>query len=372
MIWNWQKPEWPTFNFDKDALASYEAAFLQNAGYLQGVLTHMSTEEKSGLTIDTMCEEAFKTSEIEGEHLNRESLQSSIRRNFGLNAEKNKVRPAEQGIADMMTDLYNGFAQPLTDQTLFAWHNMLMQGNTHIKDVGRYRTHKDPMQVVSGALHKLNVHFEAPPSETVPHEMKRFIQWFNDTAPGGKTPVPALARAGIAHLYFVCIHPFEDGNGRVGRSLIIKSLCQNLSQPTLLALSYTIQKRRKFYYEALEKNNKGNEITTWLIYFAKTVIDAQVYTQQLIHYIIEKGKFYSQVKEHLNERQEKVLARMFKEGPDSFPYGINAEKYISITGTSRATATRDLQDLVDKGVFTRTGERKATRYQINMPSKQIN
>jgi len=370
MIWNWQKPDWPNFTFDQQALVEWEAMFLRNSGYLSGTLAHIADEDKTLLTIDAMSEEALKTSEIEGEQLNRDSLQSSIRRNLGLAADSRKVKPAEQGIADMMTDLYRHFARPLTHKTLFNWHKLLMQGNHQVKDIGKYRTHTDPMQVVSGAMHKPKVHFEAPPSQTIPAEMERFLAWFNNTAPNGKNPLPALTRGGIAHLYFVCIHPFEDGNGRIGRTLIVKSLLQNLDQPLLIALSYTIQKHRKQYYEALEKNNKDNAITPWLLYFAKTVIEAQAYTQHLASFIVEKGKLYNRIKGQLNERQEKALARMFEEGPDSFPFGLNAEKYIGITGASRATATRDLQDMVDKGVFTRHGELKATRYHLNISSKQ--
>jgi Fic family protein len=366
MIWNWQKPEWPHFKFEQELLAAWESKFLIASGYLTGSMAHIPDEDKAALTIETMSEEALKTSEIEGEYLNRDSLQSSIRKNLGLTSENRKVKPAEQGIADMMTELYQNFSSSLTHQTLFDWHNMLMQGNKNVGSIGCYRTHIDPMQVVSRALHKPKVHFEAPPSDKVGYEMNQFIEWFNDTVPDGKSPLPALTRAGIAHLYFVCIHPFEDGNGRIGRALIVKALSQNLEQPVLTALSYTIQKSRKLYYEALEENNKSLAITPWLIYFAKTVIDAQSYTQHLINFLIEKGKLYDRIKGKLNKRQEKVLARMFRDGPDSFPLGLSAEKYISITSTSRATATRDLQDMVDKDVFIRTGELKSTRYYLNI------
>ncbi len=370
MIWNWQRPEWPDFIFDQQMLAAWEAQFRHSAGYLAGTLTHIPDEEKTALTISAMSEEALKTSEIEGEHLNRSSLQSSIRQNFGLTADSRKIKPAEQGIADMMTDLYQNFSRPLTHAILFDWHTMLMSENGHLKDIGRYRTHTDPMQVVSGASGKPKVHFEAPPSTVVLQEMERFITWFNDTLPNGKKPLPPLTRAGIAHLYFVCIHPFEDGNGRIGRALIIKALSQILDQPLLIALSHTIQKNSSYYYEALEKNNKNSNITSWLLYFAKTVINAQTYTQQLINFIIEKTMLYNRLKGKLNERQEKALARMFKDGPDSFLSGLNAEKYLSITGASRATATRDLQDMVEKNVFIRSGALKATRYQLNIPSRQ--
>jgi Fic family protein len=197
-------------------------------------------------------------------------------------------------------------------------------------------------------------------------EMDRFIAWFNDTAPNGKTPLPALTRAGIAHLYFVCIHPFEDGNGRIGRAIAEKSLAENLGQPTLIALAYTIERRRRLYYEALERNNKELEITDWLKYFASTVLDAQENTIRRVDFYVAKAKFYERFRGRLNDRQQRVVARIFEEGIEGFKGGLSAENYISITKTSRATATRDLQELVALGAFTKTGELRHTRYSVNL------
>jgi len=188
----------------------------------------------------------------------------------------------------------------------------------------------------------------------------------DDTAPTGKNPLPALLRAGIAHLYFVSIHPFEDGNGRIGRAIAEKALAQCLGQPTLIALAYTIERNKKTYYTALEQANKRNEITPWLIYFADRVLTAQHYTVTWIEFLISKAKLYDRLRGQLNPRQEKVLARLFREGPEGFIGGFSAEKYIGITGAPRATATRDLQDLVGKGALLRRGERKHTRYQLNL------
>jgi Fic family protein len=265
-----------------------------------------------------------------------------------------------------MVDLYRGFATPLTDKTMFDWHTMLLSGDRSIKVIGGYRTHAEPMQVVSGPILKRTVHFEAPPSSRVPNEMKRFITWFNDTAPGGKRPLSALARAGIAHLYFVCIHPFEDGNGRIGRALAEKSLAQYLGQPSLIALAYTIERKRKDYYAALERHNKENAIAGWLEYFSDTVLEAQNNTIKRVDFYLAKAKFYDRLRGQLNERQGKVIARMLGEGVDGFKGGLSAENYISISKTSRATATRDLQDLVEKGALTRTGELRHTRYHLKL------
>ena len=179
-----------------------------------------------------------------------------------------------------------------------------------------------------------------------------------------------MTRAGIAHFYFVCIHPFEDGNGRIGRALAEKSLAQNLSQPSLIALAYTIERGRRAYYAALERNNEETELTDWLSYFAETVLEAQRNTIRRVDFYVAKARFYERLRGQLNERQEKVIARMFREGIDGFEGGLSAENYIGIAKTSRATATRDLQDLVAKGALTRTGELRHTRYHlcISLPS----
>ncbi len=366
MIWNWQREDWPQFSYDKASLEEAEGAFLRQSGVLQGSYKHIGDEDKAILTVDLMSDEAYKTSEIEGEILDRASLHSSIRRHFGLESDKGKIPPAERGIADMMIDLYRHFSAPLTHEILFAWHKMIMSGRADLKDIGRYRTHPEPMQVVSGAIYKPKVHFEAPPSKVMTREMTRFISWFNKTAPGGSMPLPALTRASIAHIYFVCIHPFEDGNGRIARGLAEKALAQSLGQPSLIALSHTVQQRKKSYYDALERNNKDNQIDDWLAYFAETILTAQNYTQQSVEFLIEKTKLYDKVRGALNARQEKVLARIFREGIEGFKGGLSAENYITITGAPRATATRDLHDLVEKGVLIRTGERKSTRYWLNI------
>jgi len=243
---------------------------------------------------------------------------------------------------------------------------MLTSGRRDLEDNGRYRTHDEVMQVVSGRAHDPTIHFEAPPSKQMKAEMTRFIDWFNATAPNGAEPLSPLARAGVAHLYFVSIHPFEDGNGRLGRALSEKALSQGLGQPTLLALSQTIQAGRKVYYRMLEQGNKDLDITAWLLYFAETVLEAQNTALLLIDFLIAKTHLFDRLRGQLNDRQNKVLVRMFREGPDGFRGGMNAEKYISITGTSRATATRDLADLVNKKALTRTGERKHTRYWLKI------
>ena len=367
MAWNWEQPGWPTFEYDSKVLEPLEKQFLVQSGEFIGARRHIGPDEQQALKIEIISDEAVKTSAIEGEILNRDSVQSSLRQQLGLGTEAPGVTPAERGISKMMVDLYQNFATPLSDQTMFGWHALLFSGDRSIRVVGGYRTHSDPMQVVSGPLQKRMVHFEAPPSDRMPDEMKRFIEWFNHTAPGGKAALQPLARAALAHLYFVCIHPFEDGNGRIGRALAEKALAQNLGRPSLIALAYTIERRRKDYYAALERDNKDLEVTGWMTYFANTIIEAQTNTIRRVDFYVAKARFYQSCSDQLNERQAKVVARMFREGIDGFKGGLSAENYVSIGRTSRATATRDLRDLVEKGALTRTGELRHTRYFLNLP-----
>jgi Fic family protein len=227
------------------------------------------------------------------------------------------------------------------------------------------------MQIVSGPLHAPKVHFEAPPSSDVPREMSRFIDWFNRTAPDGTRPLAPLTRAGIAHLHFVCIHPFEDGNGRIARAIAEKALAQSLGRPTLTALAVTILARRKAYYDALERASTTTELTEWLCWFAATVIEAQRRTMALVEFLIDKTRLLDRLRGQLNARQHKALIRILAEGQDGFKGGLSAGNYVAITGTSTATATRDLADMVAKGALIRAGERRHARYQANIPLRPV-
>jgi Fic family protein len=371
MTWNWQKSDSPNFRWDRARLEAAERQFLVSGGVLVGTVRHLGKEERDQLTIEAISTEAVTTTEIEGEILDRASVQSSLRKQLGLAADERRVRPAERGIAEMMVDLYRSFAEPLSEEMLLRWHRMAMSGSRDLRDVGRYRTGAEPMQVVSGPIDVPRVHFEAPPSARVPSEMERFIAWFCRTAPGCEEPLPALTRAGLAHLYFESIHPFEDGNGRIGRAIAEKALAQSLGQPTLTALAATILARRKSYYEALEAANKENEITHWLMWFAGVAIEAQRRTIAMVEFLIDKTKLLDRLNGQLNQRQEKALLRMFREGPEGFRGGLSAGKYSSITGASPATTTRDLADLVAKGALVREGERRYARYHLSVPLRPV-
>jgi Fic family protein len=366
MTWNWQNPNWPIFKWDRSRLSATEEQFLLGAGVVIGAVKHLGEDEHNQLFVEVMSGEALTTSEIEGEILNRASVQSSIQRQLGLAADKRRITPAEQGIAEMMVDLYSSFSQPVSSEVLFTWHRMLTSGRKDLNDIGRFRTSREPMQIVSGPIGDPRVRFEAPPSKQVPAEMKRFIAWFNRTAPQGAEPLPAITRAGIAHLYFESIHPFEDGNGRIGRAIAEKAIAQSFGQPLLVALATTILAHQKGYYEALEKANRQMNVTTWLTWFADIALEAQRRTIAQVEFLIAKTKLLDRLRGHINERQQKALLRMFREGPEGFKGGLSAGNYSTITGASPATTTRDLADLTEKGALIRTGERKHARYALSL------
>jgi Fic family protein len=381
MTWNWQLPDWPNFSWDEARLRQAEARFLVGTGMFVGMVKHLPQSDREELTVESISSEAVTSSEIEGEILDRASVQSSIRRQLGLAADHRRIRPAEEGVAEMMVDMYRSFAEPLSDEMLFSWHGMLFKERGRLGDVGSYRTGADAMEIVSGPIHEPRVHFEAPPSARVPKEMARFIAWFNHTsvnrtsvnrtAPRRGDPLPALTRAGIAHLYFESIHPFEDGNGRIGRGIAEKALAQCFGHPTLTALAATILARRKTYYAALEAANKSNEVTAWLSWFAGIAIEAQRRTTAQVEFLIEKTRLVDGLRGQLNGRQEKAVLRMLREGPEGFKGGLSAGNYASITGASAATATRDLAGLVEKGALFRTGERRHARYHIAIAATKV-
>lgn len=367
MTWNWQQPDWPNFTWDRSRIFAAEQQFLLGAGVAIGTVKHLGEDEHNQLLVEVMSGEAVTTSAIEGEVLNRASVQSSIQRQLGLaSPDKRRVMPAEQGIAEMMVDLYRSFSQPLSREILFAWHRMVTSGRKDLADIGRYRASREPMQVISGPIGAPTVHFEAPPSKQVPAEMKRFVSWFNRTAPGSREPLPAITRAGTAHLFFESIHPFEDGNGRIGRAIAEKAMTQSFGQPVLVSLATTILAHQKSYYQALERANRQHDVTEWLVWFADIALEAQRRSLAMVEFIIAKTKLLDRLRGQLNERQEKALLRMFREGSDGFKGGLSAGNYGTITGASPATTTRDLADLVNKDALVRTGERKHARYTLNL------
>jgi Fic family protein len=229
-------------------------------------------------------------------------------------------------------------------------------------------TGTEPMQVVSGTLGKEIVHFEAPPSEQVPEEMNRFVAWFNATNTEGEKAIrKPILRAALVLLYFESIHPFEDGNGRIGRALAEKALQQGVDQPILISLSQVIEDKRQLYYDQLKKAQRSLQVDLWLLYFADVVMKAQEKVEEQIEFSFKKAKLFDAFSKELNERELKALTRMLDEGPGGFEGGMNANKNMSITGASKATATRDLQHLRNLGILLPEGGGRSVRYHVNFP-----
>ncbi len=367
MLYNWQQKDWPEFKYDLTGVEDVLFALAEKVGQASGLLKGLPESTQTETVIDLMVSEAIKTSEIEGEYLNRRDVVSSIRNNLGLNQHMEQVRDRKaEGAAELMIDVRECYAEALSKEKLFSWHRMIMKGSRGIK-AGDWRSHEAPMQVVSGLIGKEKVHYEAPPSNRVPEEMKHFVTWFNDTGPNGKNEIKKpVVRSAIAHLYFETIHPFEDGNGRIGRALSEKALSRGVGRPILLSLSRTIAANRNLYYDALQAGQRSNEITPWITYFVNMVFDAQIQAESQIDFTLKKTKFFDRFRDQLNARQHRVARRMLEEGPKGFEGGMSTKKYITLTHTSKATATRDLQDLVKKGAFISFGGGRSTRYEVNL------
>jgi Fic family protein len=368
MIYNWQYPNWPDFIYEQGILTQKQLDFLIKSGQGAGMLEGLSSTDQLELMLETVVAEAMKTSAIEGELLSRIDVMSSIKKNLGIH----ETQPIfvkdhrAKGVAKMMVAVRATFEDELTEGALFEWHRMLMEGYRYI-NAGAWRSDESPMQVVSGAIGKETVHFEAPPSGQVAKEMEAFVDWFNQTAPGQPSEIlNPLLRAGIAHLYFESIHPFEDGNGRIGRALVEKVIHQGLGYLALISISSAIEKQKNRYYQSLSKGQKSLEISDWLNYFGETIVIAQVDSVRLIEFTLKKTRFFDQWKGVLNERQERVIARMLEEGPSGFEGGMSAKKYMVISKASKATATRDLQILTELGVFLTRGGGRSVSYELKL------
>ena len=237
MRYNWQQKDWPNFQYQTDDIEDLLYDFAQRTGRISGVLEGLSETEQTEAMVNLMVSEAIKTSEIEGEYLSRNDVMSSIKRNLGIQPDVPLTKDKRvEGVAELMLAVRKSFNENLDEKELLGWHSMLMKGNTLIR-VGQWRAHEEPMQIVSGAMGREVVHFQAPPSIQIPSEMERFIQWFNEAQDIIKKPI---IRAAIAHLYFESIHPFEDGNGRIGRAIAEKALSQSINRPVLFSLSKSI------------------------------------------------------------------------------------------------------------------------------------
>jgi Fic family protein len=367
MIYNWQYSEWPRFRYDLSRLALPLQRFERNLGRLEGLEKGLSKGEHDNTLVEMMVTEAIMTAAIEGENLHLPDVVSSVRKQLDLQASSAPIKDLRaKGIASVLAGMRSTYAESLTEAQLFSWHRAILGHAPKIRS-GQWRKHKEPMQIVSGAVGREIVHFEAPPSKGVAKEMKQFIAWFNDTAPGAVMQIAhAPVRAAVAHLYFESIHPFEDGNGRIGRVLAEKALVQTIGAPLLMSVSASIEKNKDAYYLALKTAQRGLKIDAWLDYFIEVIINAQESAQQTIVFTLKKARFYDQFRDQLNPRQLKAIERMFMSGPAGFEGGMTATKYMRITNSSKATATRDLHELQRLGALIPKGKGRGTRYELSL------
>ncbi len=367
MTYNWQLSKWPDFAYEVHEIQPLILALAEETGEVNGMIMGLSDDLKQETLLQLMLSEAIKTSEIEGEILSREDVMSSIRNNLGLN--ENPIYIKDQragGVAQLMIEVRKSFDQPLRLNTLLDWHIMLMAGTKHINP-GQWRKGIEPMQVVSGPYGREVVHYEAPPSSEVPQEMERFVQWYNmATFPLKGGVAEAVLKSAVAHLYFEFIHPFEDGNGRIGRAIAEKALSQSLGRPVMLSLSKIIEGNKTAYYTALKEAQRSLEITPWVNYFASVILEAQRDAKVMVQFTLKKTRFFDRYKYQLNERQSKAVTKMLEKGFEGFDGGMTTKKYISINKTSKATATRDLQQLHEIGVLKQEGAGRSVSYQLNL------
>ena len=362
MMYNWQDKEWANFTYKDLNISKITSYFIVLSDEVKALLQQKNMAEQQEEMLHFLISEAEKTSEIEGEYISRQDLMSSIRNKLGINKIPEKIKDLRaKGIADLLIEVRNSYKKRLTETHLKNWHKLLFDGSKAVR-AGKYRTGDAPMQVVSGAIGRETVHYEAPPSVRVPQEMKDFVQWYNTFEV--KNTVDMLIKTAIAHLYFESIHPFEDGNGRIGRAIAEKCLSQSLGAPILFSISTIIEKNRKQYYDALKNAQSSLEISDWIAYFADVILQAQAEAQQMIKFSLCKTIFFDRYKAELNERELKAINKMFDAGIAGFEGGMTAKKYMSITRASKATATRDLQHLAAIGAFMAQGSGRNVHYQL--------
>ncbi len=388
-MWIWQAKQWPNFQFDARALQPAIAAARTAQGRMLGIASQLQLVELSGMQISGMVTEALATAQIEGEVLHPQSVRASAARRLGLlqavPAKKSSTKPTrknfkldhrapprEEATLDVLQAAVSQWHQPLTEAQLFSWHAMLFpsgySGMSRIP-VGAYRTHAEPMQIVTPQIGKEDVvHYQAPPSADVPAHMQRMITWFNQS----QGQIDGLVRAAVVHLWLEAIHPFEDGNGRIGRALCDLALAQDAqSSQRLFSLSHQLLERRNEYYDQLQAaTGKGSlNVTAWAQWFAQRMQAACEHSVEQMHTALGKTRYWAQVQvshPHITASQRKVLGKLFDAQPGGFEGGLSTEKYVAITGLSRATAYRELTQLLAAGLLVKTGQGKATRYALRV------
>ncbi len=370
MRWIWQQPDWPDFRYDKHALEDREFEFRLNSERLAGHFDALPMASQEDATIDLMLSEVIKTSAIEGEDLDRESVRSSLLSLITSDTLPDNSDQKAAGAASLLVDVRRNWQTPLTHELLGKWQSMAVPEQRYSSILrGAYRNDPSPMQIVSGPYGREKVHYEAPPATQVSDEMVRLIDWYNQTSPlSGDKTLSGITRAGIAHLWFEVIHPFDDGNGRVGRAIADHALSQSLGYPSTACLATAIEADKKTYYLQLEKASRGSlDVHVWLDYFADTILKAQEIAREEVDFVLAKTRFYETYGYQLNERQAKMVSRVFAEGRKGFEGGITTRKYEAITKCPNRTASRDLSDLVAQGIIIPLpGGGRTTRYELTL------
>jgi len=361
----YQQPDWPDFRWEQDALQYLLGKVRNIQGKLVGKMDSLGFGLKNEAVLQTLTREVIKTTEIEGETLDLEQVRSSIARRLGMNipgmiASNRHV----DGMVDMMMDVSRNFASPITAERLLNWQSALFPGGRsglYTIVTGRWRDDSTgPMQVVSGPMGKEKIHFEAQPSSLINGEMDRFINWFNKD----DQTIDPVIKAGLAHLWFVTIHPFEDGNGRIARALseMMLARADGISQ-RFYSMSAQIRIERNAYYQVLEKTQLGKlDVTVWLQWFLNCLMNAIEASEKVLSIVLDRHKFWNaHATNVLNHRQILMINKIF----DGFEGNLTSSKWAKIVKCSPDTALRDIQDLIKKGIFTKQeGGGRSTCYKL--------
>ncbi|PRB43234.1 cell filamentation protein Fic [Pseudomonas sp. MYb2] len=374
--WIWQQPDWPDFNWQAERLTPLLRECVQAQGQLMGMAGSVGDSLGAQTELDALLQNIVTSSAIEGEQLNVGSVRSSLARRLGLELiDGDNVSQRSEGLAQLMLDATRRLADPLTLERLLEWHQWLFPDQE--ADLTARRMHvgalrgDEPMQVVSGRIDRPTVHFEAPPRQGLEQQLNQFLQWFE--ACRYQTALDPMLRAGIAHFWFVTLHPFDDGNGRLTRTITDLALAQGEAQAIrFYAMSASILDDRSGYYRILESSQKATlDITEWLTWFLQTLLSSLQQAITRIESVLGNTRFWQAHREsELSAEQVKVLNRLLDGGERGFEHGISAGQYQAVAKVSKATATRHLVELLEKGCLQRLpGGGRSTRYQINYPDR---
>lgn len=359
----WEHAEWPYFKFDPTLYRDRCVRYAEKVNFLAGAVHGLSDLPKLELLSYQMALEGSASSRIEGVRVKVEDIKHSITNNLRPDlGYRNVGDQIATNLAAIVTDNYRHFNEALSEEKLFEWHRQLIAHRTDLGQIGSYRNSADEMRIVSGPYGREIVHYVAPPSARLRTEMSVYTDWFNRSRIQYNGSATAPLRAGIAHLYFEQIHPFEDGNGRIGRVIAEKVLAQNLGYPLPFSISYIIAENTKAYYRAFQAVNRQLIIDEWLDYFFDVCLEAVDYGLKVYKFTLHKVRYYKTYGDHLTPPQAKAIHRMWVEGPKGFRGGMTTTKYRRITGVSPATATRDLARLTKLGALERRGGGRSTHY----------